>query len=261
VTVLPRLDLAAIDPAGTGPFADKEAAAAQLAVDAKAIGALQDRLHAEGTRALLVVLQGIDTSGKDGTVRGVFGEVGPIGVAVTPFGEPTRTELAHDFLWRIHAAVPRRGMIGVFNRSHYEEVLVVKVRNLAPAAAVERAYGQINDFERLLVETGTTVLKFMLHVSKDEQRKRLEERRRDPEKRWKFNPRDLEDRGSWDGFATAYQTMLDRTSTDWAPWTVVPADRKWARNAIVADRVRKTLEAMDPKYPDLDWSGQEFSVP
>ncbi|MGV8840615.1 MAG: PPK2 family polyphosphate kinase [Bauldia sp.] len=254
------LDLAALDPAATAPFASKDEAEARLAADARAIDALQDRLYAEGRRALLVVLQGVDTSGKDGTVRAVFSATGPLGVTVTPFGVPTKPELARDFLWRVHAAAPRRGTIGIFNRSHYEDVLVARVRKLVPEAEIDRRYEHINAFERLLADTGTTILKFMLHVSKEEQRRRLEERRTDPDKRWKFNPGDLDDRQAWDAFAAAYQAMLDHTSTAWAPWTVVPSDRKWARNAIVADRVRKTLAAMDPQYPDLDWSGPEYAV-
>ncbi|MCW5714813.1 MAG: polyphosphate kinase 2 family protein [Bauldia sp.] len=255
------LDLAMLDPAATAPFLTKDEAAIRLAADAKAIDALQDRLYAEGTRALLVVLQGIDTSGKDGTIRGVFNATGPLGVTVTAFGEPTKPELARDFLWRIHAAVPRRGTIGIFNRSHYEDVLVARVRSLAPALEIERRYDHINAFERLLSDSGTTILKFMLHISREEQRQRLEERRSDPEKRWKFHPGDLDDRRSWDDYMAAYQVMLDRTSTEWAPWTVVPSDRKWARNAIIAGVVRTALERMSPKYPDRDWSGPEFAVP
>lgn len=256
-----RIDLAAHDPAATGPFADKDAAEARLKEDAKAIDALQDRLFAEGRRALLVVLQGMDTSGKDSTVRAVFSATDPGGVTVTAFGEPTKTELAHDFLWRIHAATPRRGTIGVFNRSHYEDVLVVRVRKLAPAHEIERRYEHINAFERMLADSGTTVLKFMLHISREEQRQRLEERRTDPDKRWKFSPGDLDDRRAWDDYTAAYQAMLDRTSTEWAPWTVVPSDRKWARNAIVAGAVQAALETMDPRYPDRDWSAPEFNVP
>jgi len=241
-------------------FADKAEGAASLKEDADAIDALQDRLWAEGARALLVVLQGIDTSGKDGTVRGVFGKCGPLGVNVTPFGRPTEYELAHDYLWRIHAATPKKGMIGVFNRSHYEDVLVGKVRKLARKENIERRYEQINAFEKHLTENGVVILKFMLHISKDEQRERLQERLDAAEKRWKFNPGDLEDRALWDDYQDAYETMLDRCSTEHAPWRVVPADKKWRRNAIIAAVVRAKLEEMDPQYPKPDWKPSDFQI-
>ena len=215
---------------------------------------------AEGERALLVVLQGIDTSGKDGTVRGVFNACGPLGVCVTAFGKPTEEELAHDYLWRVHKAVPKKGMIGVFNRSHYEDVLVVKVRGIAPADAIERRYDQINAFEQQLTENGVTILKFMLHISKDEQKERLQERLDDPEKNWKFNPGDLEDRKLWDEYAAAYETMLTRCSTEHAPWRVVPADKKWRRNAIISEIVRAKLEEMNPRYPKGAWKKGEIKI-
>ena len=243
-----------------GLFADKSDGQASLKADADAIDALQDRLWAEGTRALLVVLQGIDTSGKDGTVRGVFNQCGPLGVRVSAFGRPTELELAHDYLWRVHAAAPKKGMIGVFNRSHYEDVLVVKVRKLAPADAIERRYEQINAFEKHLTENGVAILKFMLHISKDEQRERLQERLDAPEKHWKFNPGDLEDRALWDAYQSAYETMLDRCSTAHAPWRVVPADKKWRRNAIIAAVVRAKLEELNPQYPRPDWKPSDFKI-
>ena len=239
---------------------DRDEAEAYLAECAKAIDKLQDRLYAEGQRALLVVLQGIDTAGKDGTVRGVFNQCGPLGVRVTAFGRPTDIELAHDYLWRVHAAAPRKGHIGVFNRSHYEDVLVVKVRNLAPAKMIEQRYDQINAFEKHLVENGATILKFMLNISKDEQRERLQARLDNEAKHWKFNPSDLEDRKLWDNFQGAYETMLDRCSTEHAPWRVVPSDRKWQRNTIIAAVVRETLERMDPKYPRVDWDPKDFKI-
>ena len=234
-------------------FPDKDDGVASAKRDAKAIDALQDRLWAERTRALLVILQGIDTSGKDGTVRGVFNKCGPLGVSVHSFGRPSEEELAHDYLWRVHAAVPKTGTIGVFNRSHYEDVLVARVRKLAPEAAIEQRYEQINAFEKHLGENGVVTLKFMLHISKDEQRERLQERLDDPAKHWKFNPGDLEDRALWDDYQQAYETMLDRCSTAHAPWRVVPADKKWRRNAIVASVVRTKLEEMDPQYPKADF--------
>jgi PPK2 family polyphosphate:nucleotide phosphotransferase len=241
-------------------LADKDAAEEQLKDDAKAIDALQDALWAEGSRALLVILQGIDTSGKDGTVRGVFNKCGPLGVNVTAFGRPSEEELAHDFLWRIHMAAPKKGMIGVFNRSQYEDVLVVKVRSLAPADLIEQRYDQINAFEKHLTENGTTVLKFMLNISKDEQGERLQQRLDEPEKNWKFNPSDLEDRKLWDDYQRAYEIVLDRCSTAHAPWRVVPADRKWQRNAIIASVVRRTLEEMNPRYPKPTWKPGDFQI-
>ncbi len=241
-------------------YPDRDAAEAQLAKDAAAIDALQDRLFAEGKRALLVVLQGIDTSGKDGTVRGVFNACGPLGVRVTPFGRPTELELSHDYLWRVHQACPPKGMIGIWNRSHYEDVLVVKVRGLAPAEAIERRFDQINAFEKHLSENGTTILKFMLHISKDEQKQRLQDRLADPTKHWKFNPGDLEDRKLWPAFEAAYEEAVTRCSTPWAPWRVIPADKKWRRNALVAAIVRGTLEAMDPQYPKAAFDPKAIKV-
>jgi len=252
--------LGARAPAADRVFKDRDKAAAATAATAKVIDALQDRLWAERTRSLLVVLQGVDTSGKDGTVRGVFNACGPLGVNVTSFGRPSEQELAHDYLWRVHAAAPKKGIVGVFNRSHYEDVLVVKVRGLAPAETVDRRYDQINQFEHMLVENGTTILKFMLHISREEQRQRLQERLDDPAKHWKFNPGDLEDRALWDRYQDAYETMLDRCSTPHAPWRVIPADKKWRRNAIISAVVRHTLEQMNPQYPKPDWNPSDFKL-
>ncbi len=242
--------LSKFDPRDTCGFKDKDEVKAQTVMDAEKIDALQNRLYAEGKRALLVVLQGIDCSGKDGTVRAVFNACGPIGVENNPFKGPTEPELDHDYLWRVHKVVPGKGMIGIFNRSHYEDVLVVKVKGYAPADAIEKRYDEINHFEKMLTNNGVTVLKFMLHLSKDEQAVRLKERVADPEKRWKFNLGDLEDRKLWDQFMSAYDVALTRCSTDHAPWHVVPADRNWVRNAVVARIVRETLESMDPKFPE-----------
>jgi PPK2 family polyphosphate:nucleotide phosphotransferase len=253
--------LAARDPANIAMFPDKKAARTQLAKDAKAINILQDRLYAEGQRALLVVLQGTDTAGKDGTIRNVFNHTGPIGVSVTPFRRPSEEELAHDFLWRAHVACPRRGTIGIFNRSHYEDVLVARVRKLAPADAIEQRYGQINAFEKTLAENGTAILKFMLHISRDEQKKRLQDRLDEPESRWKFNPDDLEDRKHWEDYQKSYELVLERCTTDWAPWHVIPGDYKWARNAAVAAIVRGKLEDMNPQYPKPRWTPKDFNIP
>ena len=211
--------------------------------------ALQRALYAEGTRALLVVLQGRDASGKDGTLRKVFAPLDPLGVTATSFKVPTELELRHDFLWRVHLAAPPRGTIGVFNRSHYEDVLVVRVRKLAPEPVWRPRYDQINRFERLLIDNGTVILKFLLHISREEQRQRLAERLEDPEKYWKFNAGDLQERELWDDYTEAYREMLTRTSTAEAPWYVVPADDKPARDVMVARTVTETLEALNPRYP------------
>jgi PPK2 family polyphosphate:nucleotide phosphotransferase len=255
-----RVHLSKLDPADTSRFASEQEARSQTANDAIAIDGLQDRLYAEGKRALLVILQGTDTSGKDGTIRGVFNATGPLGVSVTAFKRPSEDELARDFLRRSHVACPARGTIGIFNRSHYEDVLIGRVRKLAPKDAIKARYKQINAFEKMLVENGTVILKFMLHISKSEQGDRLQERLDNPKKHWKFNAGDLEDRELWDAYVDAYETMLKRCSTPWAPWYVIPADHKWARNAVVAAIVRATLEDMDPAYPKPEWDPSEFKI-
>lgn len=255
-----RARLSKRNPADKSAFPDRTAAEEKSAEDGERINALQDKLYAERTRAVLVVLQGIDTAGKDGTIRHVFNQTGPIGVVVTPFGQPSKDELAHDYLWRVHLACPRRGTIGIFNRSHYESVLVERVRTLAPIAAIEQRYEQINAFERLLAENGTVVLKFMLHISKKEQKERLQTRLDERKSRWKFNPADLEDRKLWDKYEEAYEIALSRCSTTWAPWHVIPSDHKWARNAAIARIVREKLEAMDPQYPKPVWKPGDFKI-
>jgi PPK2 family polyphosphate:nucleotide phosphotransferase len=213
------------------------------------LDALQRALHAEGARALLVVLQGRDASGKDGTLRKVFGPLDPFGVTATSFKVPSELEQRHDFLWRVHAVTPPRGAIGIFNRSHYEDVLVVRVRRLVPESVWRPRYEQINLFERILVENGTVILKFMLHISREEQRERLLARLEDPEKYWKFNAGDLKERELWVEYTDAYREMLQRTSTAVAPWYVVPADDKRVRDVLVARTVTEMLERMDPGYP------------
>jgi PPK2 family polyphosphate:nucleotide phosphotransferase len=255
------VSLAKIDPRDESAFTGKEKAKAETAKDAEAINQLQDALYAEGRRSLLVVLQGMDCSGKDGTVRAVFNTCGPIGVTVTPFKVPSEEERAHDFLWRVHKAAPPKGIIGIFNRSHYEDVLVVKVRKFASPQDIERRYEEINNFEKLLSDNGTRILKFMLHISKDEQAERLRERVTDPKKFWKFNPSDLEDRKLWPQFMDAYETALKRCSPAHAPWHVIPADRNWVRNAAIARIVRETLEDMAPKYPKPDgWDPKKVVI-
>jgi PPK2 family polyphosphate:nucleotide phosphotransferase len=257
-----RFSLAARDPSDVSNVGvtDKKSARERIEKDATIIDTLQDRLYAEGKRSLLVILQGTDTAGKDGTIRAVFNSTGPLGVTVTPFRRPSEEELAHDFLWRAHLAAPRRGFIGIFNRSHYEDVLIGRVRKFAPAAEIEARYGQINAFEKILVENGTTILKFMLHISKAEQGERLCERLAERQSQWKFNPGDLDDRRLWTQYQQAYEIMLQRCSTAHAPWHVIPADHKWARNVAIARIVRATLEAMNPQYPRPPWNPKSFVI-
>jgi PPK2 family polyphosphate:nucleotide phosphotransferase len=241
-------------------FEDKHTARASVEEDAHEIDRLQDILYAERKQALLVVLQGIDTAGKSGTTRAVFAYTSPLGLQVSAFKKPTDLELAHDYLWRVHQVVPRKGFIGIFDRSHYEDVLVVKVRDFAPKKAIEQRYDQINQFEKHLTENGTRILKFMLHISPEEQAERLVSRLEEPHKRWKFNPGDLEDRKLWTDFMDAYDDMVERCSTDWAPWYVVPSDSKSRRNAMIARIVRGTLEDMNPQYPDPGWNRDDYDI-
>jgi PPK2 family polyphosphate:nucleotide phosphotransferase len=213
---------------------------------------LQERLFAEGTRSVLVVLQGMDTSGKDGTIKHVFRGLNPAGVRVTGFKTPTPEEQRHAFLWRIRRALPAPGDIGIFNRSQYEDVLIVRVHGLVPETVWQKRYGQINRFEAQVAAAGTTILKCCLHISYEEQRSRLLERLEDPAKRWKFKERDIEERKLWSGYQAAYQAALERCSTDVAPWYLVPSDRKWYRNWAIGRLLVETLEEMDPTYPQPD---------
>lgn len=213
------------------------------------VDGLQEKLYAGGTRAVLFVLQALDTGGKDGTIRRVFSPLNPAGVHVATFKQPTSRELAHDYLWRAHKAMPERGHIGIFNRSHYEDVLVVRVHHLAPKEEWQKRYEQINAFESMLTQEGTTIVKFFLHISKEEQKQRLLARLQDPTKHWKFNPADLAERKLWDEYQKAYEDALSETSTDAAPWYIVPADRKWYRNIVIATVARDTLQALNPQYP------------
>ena len=211
---------------------------------------LQELLYAEGRHKLLIVLQAMDTAGKDSTIRHVFQGVDPLGVRVASFKAPTPYELARDYLWRVHHHVPGAGEIAIFNRSHYEDVLITRVNGWIDDVECKRRYRQINDFERMLAETGTTLLKFYLHISKDEQKTRLEERRDDPEKQWKFHPGDLVVRGQWDDYMDAYEAALSATSTDYAPWHVIPANSKLARNLMVSRLLIDALEGLQMRYPD-----------
>lgn len=217
---------------------------------------LQQRLYAESKQRLLVVLQARDAGGKDGTIRDVFGDLNPQGVKVTSFKKPTPAELARDYLWRVHEHVPADGEIAVFNRSHYEDVLVVRVHDLVPEERWRKRYEHITAFEKMLADEGTTIVKIYLHISKDEQRERLQERIDIPRKRWKFNPDDVSKRRHWDDYDRAFEEMLERTSVPWAPWYVVPANRNWYRNLVVATILTDTLRGLDMRYPtqplDLD---------
>ena len=213
------------------------------------IDALQYRLYAERKRALLIILQGRDAAGKDGTIRHVMAGVNPQGCRVTGFKEPSSEEKAHDFLWRIHAAVPRFGDFGIFNRSHYEDVLVARVHNLVPKEIWSHRYTQINDFEATLAENNIRILKFFLHISKDEQKKRFLERLDDPTKQWKLSEADFNERKYWDDYTDAYEAALSRCSTADAPWFIIPADKKWFRNLAISHILLETLEGMKIKFP------------
>jgi PPK2 family polyphosphate:nucleotide phosphotransferase len=248
-----RVRLGSIDPADTLDLPAKDKSKDLLEKNSERIAALQEILYAEGRRALLVVLQALDAGGKDGTTRSVFHGVNPQGCRVASFKAPSSTELAHDYLWRIHHALPARGEIGIFNRSHYEDVLVVRVDSLVSKDVWSARYEQINAFERHLVDNGTEIVKIYLHISREEQAERLRERVSDPEKRWKFSPDDLRKRAQWDDYRAAYEEALRRCSTEHAPWYVVPADRNWVRNVAVSAIVRAKLESMDPQYPKPKW--------
>lgn len=213
---------------------------------------LQNALYAESKQSLLVVLQARDAGGKDGTIRRVFSSVNPQGCSVTSFKAPTPIELAHDYLWRVHAAVPARGMIGIFNRSHYEDILAVRVHKLAPKKVWKQRYDQINEFEHFLTQNGVTIVKFFLHISMEEQRVRLAERLTDESKNWKFQAADLGERDLWDDYTRAYIDVFRKCSTKYAPWFIVPADRKHARDYLVLEKIVSTLERMDPEYPEAD---------
>lgn len=246
-----KVSLSRIDTRDTFGW-QKEWALAELERVKERIDELQQRLYAEERRSLLVVLQAMDAAGKDGTIRSILSGLNPAGVRVTGFGVPGGPEAQHDYLWRVHAAVPAKGMIGIFNRSHYEDVLVVRVKGFVPKSVWSRRYHHINEFERLLHDEGTEVVKVFLHVSKDEQRERMQERIDDPAKQWKFRAGDLDDRALWPRFQEAYRDVLHRTSTEHAPWYVVPADRNWVRNLAVAKIIHHHLKGMNPKFPSPD---------
>ena len=245
-----HFSLADQDPGDTDGMAGPEEVEQEFDELQERIVDLQERLYAEEKRSLLVVLQGIDAAGKDGTVKHVLRGTNPAGVRVFSFKEPSNDELAHDFLWRYHHATPADGMIHVFNRSHYEDVLVVRVKDLAPEELWRSRFASINDFERMLVREGTTIVKFLLHISKEEQLEKFRERLERQDKYWKWSPTDMKEREHWDEYQQAYEEAVSATSTPWASWYVVPANHRWFRNYVIARVLAGTLQAMDPRYPE-----------
>ena len=256
------VDLSAVDPRDTAVWdGDKDTAKAATTVLNERLEALQEQLYAEGKHSLLVVLQAMDAGGKDSTIRHVFDGVNPQGVRVASFKKPTDAELAHDYLWRVHAHTPPRGHITIFNRSHYEDVLVVRVHDLVPEARWRRRYDHIRAFEQLLVDEGTHVVKFMLHISRAEQKERFQERLDIPHKRWKFAHGDLAERQRWDDYMAAFAEALERTSTEAAPWYIVPSDRKWIRNLIVSTVLVDLLEGLDMGWPPVEDGIEDVVIP
>jgi PPK2 family polyphosphate:nucleotide phosphotransferase len=243
-----RIRLERLDAAGTHGY-DRATAAPLLAREIERLASLQDRLWAESKHAVLVVLQGIDAAGKDGTINKVMEAFNPQGCVVSSFKVPTPEEFGHDYLWRIHQRTPRKGEIGIFNRSHYEDVLVVRVHDLVPRSVWSKRFDQINDFERLLAASGTTIVKFFLTIDRDEQRARFQARYDDPTRRWKFSMGDLAERKLWDKYQVAFDDAISKTSTDIAPWYVIPANRKWFRNLAVASILADTMADLKPAYP------------
>jgi len=243
-----KFRLSAVDPDATHGV-DKAAAADQFEKNRKRLSVLQYLLYAEARRSFLVVLQGIDAGGKDGTIGHVMSGLNPQGVTVTSFKVPEGEEKRHDYLWRVHKAVPEYGKIGIFNRSHYEDVLIVRVHDLVSKSVWSKRYDQINDFERMLTESGVRIVKFLLYISKEEQAKRFRERIEDKAKNWKFSPDDIKEREYWDQYIEAYEDMLRKCSTEKSPWYVIPANRKWFRNLAVSEILVEALEDMDLKYP------------
>lgn len=256
-----HLRLSEIDPSDRHNYdGKKELGEAEVEKLTTRLRDLQELLYAEGKHRILMVLQATDTGGKDGVIRNVFRTVNPQGVKVASFKAPSQVELSHDYLWRIHQEVPARGEIRIFNRSHYEDVLVARVKKLVPEEVWERRYGHINDFERMLADEGTTIVKFFLHISKEEQAERLQARLDSPDKHWKFSPGDLVERTFWDGYQDAYEAMLNQTSTKWAPWYVVPSNTKWYRNLVIARVLVDTLEGLKMQYPKVDFDPAKIRI-
>lgn len=262
VTVKPgkKIRLRDIDPDDTGHYKSEADTLEDLGRLHKRLDTLHEILYAEHKRSLLIVLQAMDTGGKDGALKSLMRGVSPSAVSVTSFKAPSSTDLDHDFLWRVHPHVPGKGMIAVWNRSHYEDVLVARVHHLVEKKVWKARYEEINNFEELLAHNGVTILKFYLHISKDEQKERLQARLDDPEKWWKFNPGDLEERKLWDDYQDAYEAALNKCSTEWAPWMIVPADHKWARDIALAEAVVGALEDMKPHYPKPSFDPKKIVV-
>jgi PPK2 family polyphosphate:nucleotide phosphotransferase len=256
-----RMRLADVDPDESEHYGRKKDVANELKRHRDRISDLQARLYGEQKRSLLIVLQAMDTGGKDGTIKGVFQGVNPQGCQVWSFKAPSNEEAAHDFLWRYHQKAPPKGMIHIFNRSHYEDVLIVRVKDLVPESVWRPRYEAINQFEYALTADGVTVLKFFLHISKDEQKRRLESRLADPDKRWKFSANDLKERAWWDDYQAAFEDAVNECSTPYAPWYVIPANRKWYRNLVVARTIADTLEAMNPKFPAAEKGLDKVQIP
>jgi PPK2 family polyphosphate:nucleotide phosphotransferase len=256
-----RVDLSELDPDASEHFVDKASVKEEIKAQRDRIADLQARLYAERKRSLLIVLQATDTGGKDGTIKGVFRGVNPQGCDVHAFKQPGDEEIAQDFLWRYHRKTPPRGMITIFNRSHYEDVLVVRVKKLMPEDVWRERYRMINEWEHMLCLNNTTIIKFFLHISKDEQKRRLQDRLDNPTKQWKFSENDLKERALWDAYQLAFTDAISRCSTAYAPWYIVPANKKWYRNLVIARTIADTLEAMDPQYPPAQKGIRKLHIP
>jgi PPK2 family polyphosphate:nucleotide phosphotransferase len=257
-----KVDLRKIDADDRQLFSDggKEESVQAFDTLQEELKLLQTLLYAQNKHRILVVMQAMDTGGKDGCIKNVFSRIDPQGIHVRSFKRPSEEELAHDFLWRVHSKVPRNGQLVIFNRSHYEDIIAVRVKKLFPEKVWKQRIGHVMDFERMLVEEGTTVVKIYLHISKDEQKRRLESRILDPEKHWKFNPEDLKDRALWTDFMETYEDILPKTSTEHAPWYVVPANRKWYRNLVVARIMVDTMKRLKMTLPKIDWDPTQITV-
>ncbi|MBN3869318.1 polyphosphate kinase 2 family protein [Nostoc sp. JL33] len=255
------ITLANFDPNTSEDYKKKKQIEEELEKQRQRLQNLQERLYAEHQRSLLIVLQAMDTGGKDGTIKHVFGGLNPQGCQVWSFKKPSDEELSHDFLWRYHQRAPQRGMVSIFNRSHYEDVLIVRVKQLVPEDIWRDRYQLINEFEHMLTLNNIAVIKFFLHISKDEQKRRLESRLEDPDKHWKFSSNDLKERVLWDDYQAAFEDMINNCSTAHAPWYVIPANNKWYRNLVVARTIADTLEAMNPQFPPAEKGLENIVVP
>jgi PPK2 family polyphosphate:nucleotide phosphotransferase len=256
-----RVDLSDRDPDASEHYMDKAGVKEEIKAQRDRIADLQARLYAERKRSLLIVLQATDTGGKDGTIKGVFRGINPQGCDVHAFKQPGDEEIAQDFMWRYHRKTPPRGMITIFNRSHYEDVLVVRVKKLMPEDVWRERYRMINEWEHMLCLNNTTIIKFFLHISKAEQKRRLQDRLDNPTKQWKFSETDLKERALWDAYQLAYEDAISRCSTAYAPWYIVPANKKWYRNLVIARTIADTLEAMNPQYPPAQKGIRKLHIP